>query len=146
MVDSDSSEEMLGYPSFEGDACIPLFFCFLFENQLLNLIQVNVIFSLTITGNRLKLQKKLTQKPKSKDIARTICGYQKLGVEVEIPTMHKRGHSKMTSPQKCQILDPPPPYVTVSHFYHYNPSPPCHQANSDKLFPRSNTLIILHIL
>ena len=75
MVDSDSSEEMLGYPSFEGDACIPLFFCFLFENQLLNLIQVNVIFSLTITGNRLKLQKKLTQKPKSKDIARTICGY-----------------------------------------------------------------------
>ena len=75
MVDSDSSEEMLGYPSFEGDACIPLFFCFLFENQLLNLIQVNVIFSLTITGNRLKLQKKLTQKPKSKDIARPICGY-----------------------------------------------------------------------
>ena len=146
MVDSDQSDEILGYPSFEGDACILLFFCFLFENQLLNLIQVNVIFSLTITGNRLKLQKKLTQKPKSKDIARTICGYQKLGVEVEIPTMHKRDHSKMTSPQKCQILDPSPPYVTVSHFYHYNPSPPCHHANIDKLFPRSDTLIILHIL
>ena len=27
-----------------------------------------------------------------------------------------RGHSEMTSPQKCQVLDPPSPYVTVSHF------------------------------
>ena len=62
MVDSDSSDEMLDYPSFEGNACIPLFFCFLFENQLFNLIQVNVIFSPTITDNKLKLQQKLTQK------------------------------------------------------------------------------------
>ena len=75
IVDSDSSDEILDYPSFKGDACIPLFFCFLFENQLFNLIQFNVIFSPTITDKRLKLQKKLTQKPKSKDIARTICGY-----------------------------------------------------------------------
>lgn len=29
-----------------------------------------------------------------------------------------RDHSKMTSRQKCQVLDPPPPYVTVSHFFH----------------------------
>ena len=75
IVDSDSSDEILDYPSFEGDACIPLLFCFPFENQLFNLIQFNVIFSPTITDNRLKLQKKLTQKPKSKDIARPICGY-----------------------------------------------------------------------
>ena len=52
----------------------------------------------------------------------------------------------MTSRQKCQILDSPPPYVTVSHFYDYNPSPPYHQANNDKRFPRSDTLIILQIL
>ena len=45
-----------------------------------------------------------------------------------------RGHSKMTSPPKCQILDPLLPFVTVSHFFHYTPSPPCHQANNDKLF------------
>ena len=30
------------------------------------------------------------------------------------------GHSKMSLPRKCQILDlPPPPYVTVSYFFHY---------------------------
>ena len=28
-------------------------------------------------------------------------------------------HSKMTLPHKYQILDPPSPYVTVSHFFHY---------------------------
>ena len=46
---------------------VSLFFCFLFENQLFNLIQVNVIFSLIITDSKLKLQKKLIQKTKSKD-------------------------------------------------------------------------------
>ena len=25
----------------------------------------------------------------------------------------------MTPQQKCQILDPTPPYVTASHFFHY---------------------------
>ena len=36
-----------------------------------------------------------------------------------------RGHSKMMSPQKFQIFEPPPPYVAVSHIFHYNlpPSP-----------------------
>ena len=29
---------------------------------------------------------------------------------------------------------PHSPYVTISHFFHYTPSPQCHQANSDKLF------------
>ena len=29
----------------------------------------------------------------------------------------------MTSPRKCQVLDPPPPYVTVSHFFQYTLSP-----------------------
>ena len=33
-----------------------------------------------------------------------------------------RGNSKMTSPRKCKILDPPSPYVNVSHFFHYTPS------------------------
>ena len=30
----------------------------------------------------------------------------------------------MTSPPKCQILDPPPPYVIVTHFFHYTSSQP----------------------
>ena len=30
-----------------------------------------------------------------------------------------RGHSKITSQRKCQILDPPSPYVTFSNFFHY---------------------------
>ena len=34
----------------------------------------------------------------------------------------------------------PSPYVTVSHFFHYTPSPLCYQANSDKLFIWSRTL------
>ena len=34
-----------------------------------------------------------------------------------------KDHSKMTSLQKCQILDAPPPYVTVCHFFHYTPPP-----------------------
>ena len=50
-----------------------------------------------------------------------------------------RGHSKITSPRKCQILDLSSFYVAVSHFFHYTSSP-CHQANSDKLFPWSKTL------
>ena len=29
----------------------------------------------------------------------------------------------MTLPQKCQILDLPSSYVTVSNFFHYTPSP-----------------------
>ena len=38
-----------------------------------------------------------------------------------------RDYLKVTSPKKCQILDPPPPlYVTVSNFFRYTPSPPCH--------------------
>ena len=38
----------------------------------------------------------------------------------------------MTSSQKCQMLDTPPPYVTVSHLFHYTPSPACHQTKSDR--------------
>ena len=41
---------------------------------------------------------------------------------------------------KCQILDPPLPLFPLY------PLSPCNQANSDKLFPWSKTLLILHIL
>ena len=33
------------------------------------------------------------------------------------------GYSKITSPRKWQILEHPSPYVTVSHFFRYTPSP-----------------------
>ena len=42
------------------------------------------------------------------------------------------GHSKRTSPQKWQFLDPPPPMSTLITISGY-PSPPCHRVNSDKL-------------
>ena len=29
----------------------------------------------------------------------------------------------MTSPQKHNFLEPPPPFVTVNHFFKYTPSP-----------------------
>ena len=49
-------------------------------------------------------------------------------------------HSKITSPLKCHI-------VTISHFFHCTPSIPCHQVNSDRLFPWSKNLkIVFHIL
>ena len=41
----------------------------------------------------------------------------------------------MMSPRKDQVLNNPPLYVTVSHFFHYIPSSLCHQGNSDQLFP-----------
>ena len=41
----------------------------------------------------------------------------------------------MMSPRKRQILDLPPAYVNVSHFFHDTLSLLCHQANSEKLFP-----------
>ena len=44
-----------------------------------------------------------------------------------------RGHSKMTSLQKCQNFRPPLPYVTVSHFF-IIPIPLYVQANSNKFF------------
>ena len=31
------------------------------------------------------------------------------------------GSFKNDVPRKCQILDPAPPYVTLSHFFHYSP-------------------------
>ena len=34
-----------------------------------------------------------------------------------------KGYSEMTSPQKYQISESHPTYVTVSHFFHYTPSP-----------------------
>ena len=64
MVDSDLSDEMMDYPSFECNACIPLFFCFLFENQLFSLIQVNIIFSLTITDNNFQTSREANSKVK----------------------------------------------------------------------------------
>ena len=46
-----------------------------------------------------------------------------------------RGHTKITSPQKCKMLDPSPLYVTISHFSHYTHSSSlCHQAKSDIFF------------
>ena len=53
----------------------------------------------------------------------------------------------MTSPQKHQILDVSRLYATVSHFFHYTPSPLCHQTNSEKLFlVQGPKTIILHDL
>ena len=33
----------------------------------------------------------------------------------------RRGHSKMTPPRKCQILDPPPPIKFTKFTVHYFP-------------------------
>ena len=33
------------------------------------------------------------------------------------------GHWKMSLPCKCQMLGPPPPYITASYFFHYTLSP-----------------------
>ena len=52
---------------------------------------------------------------------------------------HTRGRSKMTSPQKCQILEPPPPMSSWVTFLSSS-SPQCQHANSDKLFSWSKTL------
>ena len=51
-----------------------------------------------------------------------------------------RGHSKMMSPQKCQILDPLCPMSPLVIFLITHPPPQHHQVNSDKLFPWSKTL------
>ena len=58
-----------------------------------------------------------------------------------------RGHSKMTSPQKYQILDSLPPYVTISHFFQYTLSP-CVIRQIVTNFPLDwrPQKIILHIL
>ena len=65
---------------------------------------------------------------------RSTCGKKDyfFFVFVLTPSGQVRGHSKMTSLEKHQILDPPPPYITVSHFFHYISSFLCHQANSEK--------------
>ena len=34
-----------------------------------------------------------------------------------------RGHSKMTSPQKCDFLTPFPPLVTICHYFGLSPPP-----------------------
>ena len=37
--------------------------------------------------------------------------------------MFHRGHSKMTPPRKCQILDPPPPMSPLITFFTTAPTP-----------------------
>ena len=51
-----------------------------------------------------------------------------------------KGSFKNDVTAKMPNFRPPSLYVTVSHFFHYTPSPQCHQANSNKVFPWSKTL------
>ena len=41
----------------------------------------------------------------------------------QINSLNIRDHSKMTSPQNCQILDPPPPMSLLDTFFVVAPPP-----------------------
>ena len=101
-------------------------------------------------GNTWKVQNKIFKTSSLKFVIQKIFekkwiaeGFNNFFANIEIVLANKvpnpsrpfnsylRGHSKMMSLRKWQILDPPPPYVTVSHFFSYSLLL-CRQANSEK--------------